>query len=221
MANPRDAEFLQRFFKTGPGEYGEGDRFLGIRVPAVRKLLREYCNADVSDAAALLTSPWHEERLFALFLLRREYERSDETTKRKIYALYLRNARFINNWDLVDASAPYIVGAHLHERSRASLYRLLRSRSLWKRRIAVLATFYFIARGEAREALAIAAALLGDREDLLHKATGWMLREVGKRCGVQTLHAFLDRHASAMPRTMLRYAIERLPATTRKLYMKR
>jgi 3-methyladenine DNA glycosylase AlkD len=219
LGNRRDASFLQGFFKTGPGQYGEGDVFLGIRVPQLRLLLRRCDDLDLAQTEALLHSPIHEQRLFALLVLVREYRRGDAGQKQRIYRLYLRNTRFINNWDLVDSSAEYIVGAQLQDRSRAPLYRLARSRSVWERRIAIIATFHYIRTGECSDTLALAEQLLGDREDLIHKAVGWMLREVGKRCGIKAEEGFLKRHCTVMPRTMLRYAIERFPETERRRYL--
>ena len=218
LANPRDAKVLQRFFRTGPGEYGEGDRFLGIRVPATRRLASELREMPLDQIERLLGSPWHEARLLALLLLNDAYEHANGATRTEVFRRYLRNTARINNWDLVDLSAPNIVGAHLATRPRAKLDTLSRSRNLWERRIAIVATYHFIRIGEFDDTLRIARLLLGDTHDLIHKATGWMLREVGKRDGGR-LEAFLDEHAHEMPRTMLRYAIERLPADDRQRHM--
>lgn len=217
-ADPVKARLLLRFFKTGPGEYGEGDRFLGIMVPDIRRAVQEFREAPLSEIRRLLRSPFHEERLLALLILVRQYERMAEARRIAIYSLYLRSVRFINNWDLVDLTAPHIVGAHLKARSRRPLYVLARSKDLWKRRIAVLATFSFIRDGHFDDALAIAGILLADEEDLIHKATGWMLREVGKR-DQRVLEGFLGKHCRSMPRTMLRYAIERFPHAKRLRYL--
>lgn len=219
LANPADARFLQRFFKTGPGEYGEGDRFLGIRVPATRQLIREYRGPALPAARLLLKSRYHEERLLALLLLVRAYARAAPAEQGAIYRFYLANTRHINNWDMVDCSAPQIVGLHLMERDRRVLNRLARSRNVWERRIAVLATQSFIRSGEYGPTLDLAERLLHDRHDLMHKAVGWMLREVGNR-DRSVLERFLDRYAGKMPRTMLRYAIEKLPPRLRQRYMK-
>lgn len=216
--DPNDASFQQRYFKTGKGEYGEGDRFLGIRVPVVRRFAREFRALSLSDTETLLHEPWHEARLLALLLLVDRYERGDAAERNAIYALYLKNTAHINNWDLVDSSAPSIVGAHLATRSRARLDRLARSRSVWERRIAVIATLCFIGRNEFDDTLRIAALLLNDDHDLIHKAVGWMLREVGKR-DAGKLETFLDEHSRQMPRTMLRYAVERMPPPRRRHYM--
>ena len=215
MANPDRAHISQRFFKTGPGEYGEGDRFVGLTVPQVRKLAKQYRQLSLTETKRLLCSPIHEERLLALLILVGAFAKADEAGQRRIYEFYLRSTKFINNWDLVDCSAEHIVGAH----SRSRLSQLARSKSLWERRIAVLATLHFIKRGEFAPTLAIARQLLRDREDLIHKAVGWMLREVGKR-DLPVEEAFLRQHYRQMPRTMLRYAIERLPEARRQCYLK-
>ena len=220
VADANIARHSQRFFKTGPGEYGAGDRFLGIRVPVVRRIAREHRDASVATAFALLRSPWHEDRLCALFLLVRLFERGAEPTRRTIYERYLAAIpRHVNNWDLVDTSAPVLVGAYLEGRSTRPLYRLAASPSVWERRVAMLATLWLIRRGAFADALAIAERLLGDEHDLIHKAAGWMLREVGNR-DVEALHRFLAVHHARMPRTMLRYAIEKLPPARRKAYLR-
>lgn len=218
LGNKARATVAQRFFKTGPGEYGEGDRFLGITVPEVRRLAKEYQAITRIEAIQLLQSEIHEERLMALLILVRAFSKGDEHVKGKIYDLYLKNTRYINNWDLVDASAEHIVGAFLKGKSRKPLYDLARSKALWERRIAIMATFHFIKRNEFTETLAIARMLLSDKEDLIHKAVGWMLREVGKR-HVQTEEGFLKEHYKKMPRIMLRYAIERFPESKRQRYL--
>ena len=218
LADPARVPVLQRFFKTGKGEYAEGDRFIGIRVPQLRQLCRECRGAGIREAAPLLRSEIHEERLFALLLLVDTFRRADEAGRKEIYDFYLANTRFINNWDLVDASAEYIVGAWLEPRSRAPLARLARSASLWERRIAVVATLHFIRRGDLNETFRLADMLMDDPHDLIHKATGWMLREAGKRDGV-ALRRFLATRHRRMPRTMLRYAIERFPETERRKYV--
>jgi 3-methyladenine DNA glycosylase AlkD len=217
-ADPEDARFLQRYFKTGKGEYGEGDQFIGVRVPVLRALARELRGLSIADATKLLRSAVHEERLLALLVLADAYGAGDAKQQAAIYRLYLDHTRFINNWDLVDGSAPLIVGRHLEARNRRVLLRLARSRLLWERRIAMVATFYFIKQRDFADAIAIATLLLDDEHDLMHKAVGWMLREIGKR-DEATLRAFLDAHAPRMPRTTLRYAIERFPETARKQYL--
>jgi 3-methyladenine DNA glycosylase AlkD len=219
LGNPEKARFLQGFFKTGPGEYAEGDRFIGLKVPQVRLLLREYREVAPTDVLPLLMSPIHEERLFALLALVRCFEKGDQAAREQVYALYLANTSQINNWDLVDISAPQIVGGFLLERDSAPLDLLAQSASLWERRIAILATFTFIRRDQFEDTLRIARLLLHDRQDLIHKAVGWMLREVGKR--EQAIEeGFLREHYSVMPRTMLRYAIEKFPEDKRQMYLK-
>lgn len=219
LADPRVAEASRWFFKTGVGEYGHGDRFLGIRVPVLRKVAREFRSAPLSAASRLLRSPFHEERLVALFMLVERYKHGTPADQQRIYERYLAHVpRHVNNWDLVDSSAPYIVGAYLDERPRDVLYDLARSPQLWCRRVAIMATFWFIRRGQFADTLALAEILLGDREDLIHKAVGWMLREVGNRDRA-TAEAFVRRHVSRMPRTMLRYAIEKYPERVRRAYL--
>ena len=218
MGDKEDALFLQGFFKTGVGQYGEGDIFLGIRVPAIRKLAKEYKNLQLKEILSLLKSPYHEVRLFALILFVNAFAQSDETIQKKIYDLYVANTRYINNWDLVDISAPNIVGAFLLTKSRKPLYQLAKSKTLWERRIAVLATFYFIKNNQFADALKIAGILLQDKEDLIHKAAGWMLREVGKR-DIDCAESFLQKHCRVMPRTMLHYALERFAPSKRRKYL--
>jgi 3-methyladenine DNA glycosylase AlkD len=216
---PEHAPILARFFKTGPGEYGEGDRFIGAKVPVIRKVAKEFQDLPLPEIEALLHSGIHEERLLALVILVSQFGKRDGKARKCIYDLYLANTQNINNWDLVDLSAPQIVGGHLEKRSRKPLFRLAKSSSLWERRISILATHWFIRQGSFDDTLTIAEMLLGDRHDLIHKAVGWMLREVGKR-DVAALETFLDTHCRAMPRTMLRYALERFPAKKRAAYMK-
>ena len=223
--DPARAAFFKRFFKCGPGEYGEGDTFRGgFTMPQVRQLAKEYRHLSFEDAASLLESTWHEDRQLALIHLVYLYEREIPPIREKIHKLYLKQVgKGINNWDLVDGSAPQIVGAHLLGKQREGgdtdlLDKWVRDKNLWRRRVAMLATFAFLKKGSYGETLRIAEALLGDREDLIHKASGWLLREMGKR-EVAPLIAFLDRHAAVMPRTMLRYALEKFPEKTRKKYM--
>lgn len=219
LANSDLATFLQGFFKTGPGQYGHGDRFLGIKVPPLRQVAREFQDLPLEETILLLKSPLHESRLLALLILVRAFGRGDPARQKTIYNLYLGHTAFINNWDLVDSSAEHIVGGYLKDRSRKPLYRLARSGSLWERRIAVLATFHFIKEEEFNETLKVTSLLLADREDLIHKAVGWMLREVGKR-DQAVEEAFLAEHYRTMPRTMLRYAIERFPEERRQQYLR-
>ncbi len=209
----------QRFFKTGPGEYGEGDVFLGIKVPELRKLAKEYEDITMKQVKALLKSSIHEERLLALLILIRKYVKGDESARKRIYELYIKNTQFINNWDLVDVTAEHIVGAFLRDKDRSPLYRLSRSKNLWERRISIMASFHFIKHNEFSDTLKISKILLADREDLIHKAVGWMLREVGKR-HMTTEERFLKDHYRKMPRTMLRYAIERFTESETDRYLK-
>lgn len=218
LADPADAIHLQRFFKTAPGEYGAGDKFLGLRVPVLRRLVREYRQLDDADALEMLASSWHEERLLALMLLVEGYRRGNTTRRDGIHRAYLAHTRYINNWDLVDSSAGGIVGAHLDSRRIELLERLARSDDLWERRIAIVSTYHFIRQNEFDPTLKIARLLLKDPHDLIHKAVGWMLREVGKR-DREAEDAFLRKHYREMPRTMLRYAIERHPEKVRKQYL--
>jgi 3-methyladenine DNA glycosylase AlkD len=217
-ADPAKAKGLQWFFKTGPGEYGEGDRFLGIRVPDLRRVAKKHKDLSLDEICELLSSELHEERLLALFLLVHKYDKGDETTRSQIYRLYLKSTRHINNWDLVDSSAPRIVGRHLFDRARKPLFRLAKSESLWERRIAVLSTFDFVRQGDFQDAFAIADLLLNDCEDLIHKAVGWMIREVANR-DMEAAESFLKPRYHEMPRTMLRYAIEKFPETKRHRYL--
>ena len=220
LGNPQDATFLAGFFKTGPGQYGEGDVFIGVRVPVIRKVAKEFKGLPLAEVECLLHSPIHEERLAALVILVIQAAKADATARKAIYDIYLANTKFINNWDLVDLSAPQIVGAYLAGKSRRPLYRLAKSPWLWDRRISILATFHFIRLGDFDDMLKIAETLLADDQDLMHKAVGWMLREVGKR-DVAALEEFLGRHCRAMPRTMLRYAIEKFSERKRREYMAR
>jgi 3-methyladenine DNA glycosylase AlkD len=214
-SNPRRARNLAWFFKTGKGEYGEGDKFCGISVPALRKIARRYAHLGLADVKKLLGSRVHEHRFIALEILVFQYEAGDEVSKRKLFNFYLKHTRCINNWDLVDTSAPYIVGEHLASRSRNVLYRLAKSANVWERRIAIVATGAFIKRDDLRDTFGISALLLKDKHNLIHKAVGWMLREAGKRSQPALLN-FLDQNYPTMPRTALRYAIERLPERQRR-----
>ena len=219
LADDQIAAHSQKFFKTGPGQYGEGDRFLGIRVPVLRKIARRYRGLDLQSAEKLLHSAFHEIRLTALLILVECYKCGDSRVQEEVYGLYLKNSEYINNWDLVDVSAPHIVGHFLEQRNRDILYILALSDNLWERRIAILATFHFIRRDSFADTLKLAEILRHDEHDLLHKAVGWMLREVGKR-DLDREVAFLDDHYQQLPRTMLRYAIERFPESLRQAYLK-
>jgi 3-methyladenine DNA glycosylase AlkD len=220
LADPDRAAALARYFKTGPGEYGEGDRFLGLRLPDVRAAARRHRDAPLADCVALLRSEWHEERTLALIVLVEAYRRGDEEARAAVVGAYLAELDHVNSWDLVDLSAPRILGAHLLHRDRALLGELAADPSFWRRRVAVVATAAFIAAGDFSTTFELAERLLGDPDDLVHKGVGWMLREVGKK-DEAALVAWLDQHRLAMPRTMLRYAVERLPAAERARLMAR
>jgi len=218
LRNPEKAKILSGFFKTGKGQYGEGDVFLGIPVPEQRKIAKKYTDLSFTDIRKLLLSRIHEYRLIALLILIIRYRRADETGKQNIFNLYLKNTNHINNWDLVDLSAPNIIGDYLLTRDRSILYRLAQSENLWERRIAIISSFAFIRVDQFDDTFCIAELLLHDRHDLIHKAIGWMLREIGKR-DQQKEEMFLGKYAAVMPRTMLRYAVERFDSKKRLLYL--
>jgi 3-methyladenine DNA glycosylase AlkD len=218
LADKEIAEHSRRFFKTGKGQYGEGDVFLGIRVPVLRQTAKKYISAPLSVCQGLLKSKYHEERLFALILLVLAYKKADPDGQKRIYDFYLGNTRYVNNWDLVDLSAQYIVGDYLRDRDKKPLYQLAGSEDLWERRIAIISTLDFIRHNEFKDALAISELLLSDTHDLIHKAVGWMLREIGKR-DLAAEEGFLKTHYKKMPRTMLRYAIEKFEEEKRKSYL--
>jgi len=218
LADKKQAEALQRYFKTGKGHYGEGDIFLGIKVSEQRKVAKKHQNLLLSEIQELLSSKVHEHRLTSLFILVNDYKKSDEKGKKEIFDFYLRNTRNINNWDLTDLSSPNIIGNFLLEKDRRIIYRLAKSKSLWEKRIAVLATFAFIKENQFEDSLKIAEILLKDKNDLIHKAVGWMLREIGKR-NQAVEEKFLKKHFRQMPRTMLRYAIEKFDEKKRKFYL--
>lgn len=220
LADPEKAKILQRFFKTGPGEYGEGDIFLGLVVPKIRALSKKYSRLDTRDVEILLRSLIHEERLCALLILVLKFENGARGERAEIYRSYLKNTENINSWDLVDLTADRIVGAFLRGRDKSVLYKLARSKNMWERRIAIMATFHFIKNGSSRHTFAIAGVLLDDAHDLIHKAVGWMLREVGKRIDINAEERFLKNRYKKMPRTMLRYAIERFPESKRRAYLR-
>ncbi len=223
-ANKSQAAALQRFFKTGKGQYGEGDVFIGLKVPVIRKIALKYVSLDLKDVSVLLKNKIHEFRLAALLILVAKYEKAeDRKLKTKIVNFYLKHTKQINNWDLVDLSVAKILGDYLifEEGRMKILDRLAKSKNLWERRMAMIATYAFIARGKADEALSLAKKLLHDEHDLMHKAVGWMLREVGKRVDKKKMTAFLDEHAKIMPRTALRYALEHLSPKEREYYLKK
>lgn len=222
VADAKKAAFFPRFFKTGPGEYGEGDRFLGVTVPLQRQIARRHREASLPELAKLVDSPIHEHRLTGFLILTEQYRKADEATRERLFAFCQKHLAQLNNWDIVDTVAPKLIGEHLltHPELRKQLYTLARSPSLWKRRIAIMSTQAFIRRGDFADTLALAEQLLHDPQDLIHKAVGWMLREVGAR-ELPRLESFLEHHAGEMPRTMLRYAIEKLPPPRRRYFMER
>ena len=218
-SDKKQSEILQRFFKTGPGEYGEGDVFLGIKVPVLRKIAKENIDVKLNEIVLLLNSAFHEERLVALFIMVQKYSKAGQEEKEKIFNTYIKNIEKINNWDLVDLSAPLIVGAYLFDKDKTILFNYAKSKNLWKKRIAILSSFYFIKQGMFDVTLRLSKILLNDTHDLIHKAAGWMLREIGKR-DLRTEEDFLIKYYKNMPRTMLRYAIEKFPERKRQLYLK-
>lgn len=222
-SNPTKAKLLQRFFKTGPGQYAEGDQFLGITVPVTRSIAKAFFTLPLEEVQTLLQSPLHEARLLALVILTHQFKQAERPEQTRIHRLYLSNTRYINNWDLVDTSAGYLVGSYLDKEPisviKRTLLQLASSRLLWERRIAMIATFHWIMAGNPTYTLLIAEKLLNDKHDLIHKAVGWMLREVGKRCSEEVLKEFLVQHTGHIPRTALRYAIERFSESERKRYL--
>lgn len=219
-ANKEKAEFFPRFFKTGKGQYGEGDKFLGLTVPQQRAVSIRFKDLPIEELSKLIKSEYHEHRLTALFILVNRFRKSkSEDEKKKLINFYLKHTKYINNWDLVDSSAN-ILGQYLHDKDRKVLYKLAKSENLWEQRIAIIATSYFITRNDFIDTLKISEILLHHEHDLIHKAVGWMLREVGKR-NINVEIEFLDTHYKTMPRTMLRYAIERFPEKLRLNYLKK
>lgn len=220
LGNPADAQFLQGFFKTGEGQYGEGDVFLGIRVPVTRKIATKYRDLSLKQIEELLESPIHEHRLAAVIIMTEQAKRADEAGKKTLFDLYIKRSDRINNWDIVDLSCREVVGGYLMYKPRGILYKLAVSKDMWERRIAMVSTWQFIRERQLEDTFAIAEILLNDAHDLIHKAVGWMLREAGKKDEVALKH-FLDDHAATMPRTALRYAIERLHPEDKAYYMNR
>ncbi len=218
-ADPERAKTSAWFFKTGKGQYGEGDKFLGLTMPLQRKIVAKYHDLSFAEIEKLLNDPYHEMRMAAVLVLVAQFAKGDKEKQKNVFDFYLAHAKQINNWDLVDASAEYVVGAYLYNRDKKILTTLAQSQNLWERRIAIISTFYFIKNKKHEPTFKIAEKLLKDKEDLIHKATGWMLREVGKRCGQETEEIFLKKHAPQMPRTMLRYSLERFVEEERKKYL--
>ena len=219
LSTKKRAKALQWFFKTGPGEYGQGDVFMGVTVPDIRGVAKKYRNLSFVNIKSLLKSKIHEERLVALLILVHNFQKGSDKDKEKIFKFYLKNTKDINNWDLVDLSCHKIVGAWLFDKPRKVLYGLAKSKNLWEKRISIISTAYFIGRGDFRDTLKISKILLKDSHDLIHKAVGWMLREVGNRSR-KIEEKFLKLHYKKMPRTMLRYAIEKFPEKRRQAYLK-
>ena len=219
LGDKEKALFVARYFKTGEGEYGEGDILLGLTVPVMRKIAKKYLSLPLTTVTKLLKSKIHEERFVALEMMVMKYEKGNMGEKKSVVDAYVHNLETVNSWDLVDTSAPYILGDYLLDRSRKILYKLAKSKNIWERRVAIVTTYTFIKAGDFTDTLAIAELLLSDSHDLIHKATGWMLREVGNKSEME-LKAFLQKHYKAMPRTMLRYAIEKFPPDVRKKYLK-
>lgn len=221
VASDHDASNLAWFFKTGPGEYGEGDVFIGVRVPAIRSICKTFASLPLIEISKLVTSPIHEIRMAGLLILANRAKKATKDELREYYEFYLDHLQrgFINNWDLVDVTCKDVVGHFLIDKDRTPLYNLATSTSLWERRVSIVSTFAFLAQGDATDTLALAEILINDTHDLIHKASGWLLREAGKSCGEPLLTDWLDTHATQMPRTMLRYAIERLPEPLRLHYL--
>jgi 3-methyladenine DNA glycosylase AlkD len=219
QANPEQAKNLSRFFKTDKGEYGESDEFLGIKVPVSRKIAKQFTKLSLEEIQGLLNSSIHEERLIALFILTEQFRKADAARKKIIYGFYLKNTKRVNNWDLVDLSAEKIIGAYLLFKDKKVLFKLACSKNLWERRIAIMSTFYFIKNGFFETTLKISEILLKDDHDLIHKAVGWMLREIGNR-NLKVEEDYLTKHYKNMPRTMLRYAVENFPEKKRQAYLK-
>lgn len=219
LANDEQAKILSHFFKTGKGEYGAGDKFLGIKVPVSRQIAKQFFNLSLNEIRELLNSPIHEERLIALFILIEQFRKADDQKKKIIYDFYFSSLSQVNNWDLVDLSAEKIIGAYLLKRDRGILFKLARSKNIWERRIAIVSTFQFINNGMFDTTFKISEVLLHDDHDLIHKAVGWMLREIGKK-NLKAEEDFLKKHYLKMPRTMLRYAIEKFPEKKRQAYLK-
>lgn len=219
LENPADAAFLQRFFKTGKGQYGEGDVFIGLRVPQTRVIAKKYRDLPLLEIEKLLDSPIHEHRLCAVIIMTERAKRAkDDSEKEDLYQLYLRRSDRINNWDIIDISCGHVVGGYLLDKPRDPLYKLVKSKVMWERRIAIISTSRFIADGQVDDTFELAEKLLRDDQDLIHKATGWMLREAGKRDELR-LKDFLDQYAAVMPRTMLRYSLEKLHPADKAHYM--
>ena len=221
LASPETAKHAQRFFKTAKGDYGHGDKFLGVRTPKIRELAKKYTDLTLNEILILVKSKFHEERLCGLIMMADKYAKSkDEKEQQTIFNKYVKHFKYINNWDLVDATAPHIVGKHLLERDRKIIYQWAKSKHLWTKRIAIISTWWFIRNNDLKDVFRISKILLNDKHDLIHKAVGWMLREAGKK-DLKKLESFLIKYYRSMPRVMLRYSIEKFPKTKRDQYLKR
>ena len=220
MANPEKAAFLQRFFKTGPGQYAEGDVFLGLIAPLTRSIAKANKQTPLAELQVLMESEYHEARLCALLIVVEQFKKASEAVRKQLYDFYLSNASRINNWDLVDVTCPHVVGAYLLDKDRSRLYELAESDNLWEQRIAMVSTVAFIRNREYTDTLALAEKFMMHKHDLMHKAIGWMLREVGKK-DRETLSEFLEEYATRLPRTALRYAIEHYPEDQRQYFLKK
>lgn len=220
ISNPEKAQFLQRFFKTGPGQYAEGDVFLGIVVPLTRNVVKANKQTPLSELQILIKSKYHEARLCALLIVVEQFKKASEKEREVLYDFYLKNTCYINNWDLVDITCPHVVGTYLLNKDRSHLYKLAKSKNMWEQRIAMVSTIAFIRNKEYSDTLALAESFLGHTHDLMHKAVGWMLREVGKK-DRDVLSAFLEANTTRMPRTALRYAIEHYPEEQRLYFLKK
>jgi 3-methyladenine DNA glycosylase AlkD len=218
-ADKERAKNLQWFFKTGKGEYAEGDLFLGLTSPQLKDIAKKFKDLDFKDLSELIKSKHHEERMLALVILKNRFAKADEKLRKQIFDFYIKNRKYINNWDLVDVNVPGVIGAYLENKDKLILYKFTKSKSIWDKRIAMLSCFYYICKGDCKDALKIAEILKNDEHDLIHKAVGWMLREVGKRCGKKFEEEFLKKYYKTMPRTMLRYAIERFPEKERQKWL--
>lgn len=219
VRDPKSAEILSRFFKTGKGQYGEGDLFLGVKVPPLRKISKSFKGLPLPELQKIVKSKYHEERLLGFFILCEKFQKTPEEEREQLHLFYLKNLKYVNNWDIVDLSSRELIGDYLLDKKRDILYKLVKSNNLWERRVAIISTYTFIRKGDFKDTLKISELLLTDKEDLIHKAVGWMLREVGNR-NIKPETDFLDKYAHKMPRTMLRYAIEKFPEKLRQKYMK-
>ena len=220
MANPEKVAYLQRFFKTGPGEYAEGDLFLGLMNPQTRSIAKANKSLPISELQILLENRYHEARLCALVIATERYKRAKPVEKKELYDFFIKNTRYINNWDLIDDTCPHVIGEYLLDKDRSILYKFAKSKNLWEQRIAIISSRTFVRNGDFKDTIVLAEMLIDHKHDLMHKAVGWMLREIGKR-DKETLSEFLEKYATKMPRTALRYAIEHYPEPERQYFLKK